>query len=658
MKKTRLIISIMALCSVYMEATAQTNVSGVITANTVWSLLGEPYIVTGNTLVQEGVSLTIEPGVMVKFENNMALQIDGELIAIGTEDNRITFTSANGNPLPNDWMSITFSNTSTDAIFEAGGNWVGGCILENCIVEYAGAGDYTTGAVTIDNCLPYIHSCIIRNNHASGISANNLPGQLLIRGNTITGNTSPTGGGINAWSGNVIISGNIITNNTAELSYGGGGIFCYANVSEITNNLIAGNNSIGYGAGGGGGGIYIREGSSTITKNTIRDNVLNSIYSEGEGGGILSYLSNTTIMYNEITQNIGGNGGGIFGGNVITGNCICGNLASKSGGAIYLSQNTVAGNSIAYNTAGQGSAIDIYLAESPAEFTYNTVTRNQSTGENPKFAMGISAHPIIHFNNFVDNEATYQLYNNNGSLTAHLDAKNNWWGTNSETEMQAMIFDWVDDATKGIVDYSPHAATMVTAAPVSPPSGLTMTQGSGQINLTWNANNEADIAGYKVYWGPAQVYPFENSVDVGNVTSFTITGLSTGDYDATVTAYDSDADTVQNNTTSMVNEIQCAGNESWYAKTVSTLGVSPHVLTNLEKVIVFPNPSEGTFRVEIPADAKGIKIFNFLGQLIREANRNDLKDQTEFVFTLDNSGTYILQLETGECILNTKVIVY
>jgi hypothetical protein len=658
MKKTRLMITMMALCSVYMAATAQTNVSGVITASTAWSLYGEPYIVVGNTLVQEGVTLTIEPGVTVKFENDMALQIDGELIAIGTEDNRITFTSANGNPLPDDWMSITFSNTSTDAVFEAGGNWVGGCILENCIVEYAGAGDYTTGAVTIDNCLPYIHLCIIRNNHASGISANNLPGQLLIRGNTITGNTSPTGGGISAWTGNVIISGNILTNNTAESSYGGGGIFCYANVSEITNNLIAGNTSIGYGAGGGGGGIYIREGNSTITKNIIRDNVLNSLYSEGEGGGILSYLSNTTIRNNEITQNIGGNGGGIFGGNVITGNCICGNLASQRGGAIYMSQDNVVGNSIAYNMAGQGSAIDIYLAESPAEFAYNTVTRNHSIGENPKFAMGISAHPIINFNNFVDNEATYQLYNNNGSLTAHLDAKNNWWGTNSETELQAMIYDWVDDATRGIVDSSPHATTMVTAAPVSPPSGLTMTQGIGQISLTWNANNEQDIAGYKVYWGPTGVYPFVNSTDVGNETSITLTGLSTGDYDATVTAYDSYADTLENNPSTRVNEVQCAGNESWYAKPVSTLGTDPHEMVSVEKVIVFPNPSQGTFRVEVPVDAIGVKIFNFLGQLIREADSNDLKDRTEFVFTLDQAGTYIMQLETRERILSTKVIVY
>ena len=265
-------------------------------------------------------------------------------------------------------------------------------------------------------------------------------------------------------------------------------------MSEIFNNRIDGNTSVGYGAGGGGGGIYIREGTSTISKNIVRNNGLTSNYSEGEGGGILSYLSNSTITYNEITQNTGGNGGGIFGGNLISGNSICGNLAWKRGGAIYMSQNSVVGNSIAYNTAGQGSAIDIYLAESPSEFTYNTLTRNKSTGEDPKFTMGISAHPVINFNNFLENEATYKLYNNNGSLTAHLDAKNNWWGTGSATEIQAMIYDWVDNATISIVDFSPFATAMVTTAPVSPPSGLMMTDVPGEISLTWNANSEPDIS--------------------------------------------------------------------------------------------------------------------------------------------------------------------
>ena len=154
------------------------------------------------------------------------------------------------------------------------------------------------------------------------------------------------------------------------------------------------------------------------------------------------------------------------------------------------------------------------------------------------------------------------------------------------------------------------------------------------------------------------MYPFEHSIDVGNVTSYTITGLSTGDYHATVTAYDSSADTVQDDPATIVNEIQCAGNESWYAKTVSTLGMDHHEMVNEERILVFPNPTEGDFHVIVPAHSKGVKIFNFLGKLIREDHISDLKDQTELTFNLDQAGTYIIQVETGEGLINAKVVVY
>ena len=49
------------------SATAQTNVSGGIYANTTWTLANSPYIVTDTVVVFPGVTLTIQPGVTVKF---------------------------------------------------------------------------------------------------------------------------------------------------------------------------------------------------------------------------------------------------------------------------------------------------------------------------------------------------------------------------------------------------------------------------------------------------------------------------------------------------------------------------------------------------------------------------------------------------------------
>lgn len=54
----KIIISfIIFYCSVF----SQTNVSGVISSNTTWTLANSPYIVTGNILLNQNVTLTIEP---------------------------------------------------------------------------------------------------------------------------------------------------------------------------------------------------------------------------------------------------------------------------------------------------------------------------------------------------------------------------------------------------------------------------------------------------------------------------------------------------------------------------------------------------------------------------------------------------------------------
>ncbi len=68
---------------------------------------------------------------------------------------------------------------------------------------------------------------------------------------------------------------------------------------------------------------------------------------------------------------------------------------------------------------------------------------------------------------------------------------------------------------------------------------------TGSVALAWNppiTNSDGsqltDLAGYKIYYGPSSGN-YTNSVDLGNISSFTIGDLTAGTWCFTTTAYDS-----------------------------------------------------------------------------------------------------------------------
>jgi hypothetical protein len=86
---------------------AQTYISGVISSSTTWTAAASPYIVTGNTVLWQGSTLTIEPGVLVQVGANVAIDIRGHLVASGTPTDSIFFAPSGSAT----WSGFLISNS-------------------------------------------------------------------------------------------------------------------------------------------------------------------------------------------------------------------------------------------------------------------------------------------------------------------------------------------------------------------------------------------------------------------------------------------------------------------------------------------------------------------------------------------------------------------
>ncbi len=150
---------------------AQTTISIDIQANTTWTLSGSPYIITSNIFVRNNAKLTIQPGVVVKFNPQTSIYIGagptskGALDSRGTSTQPIVFTSAATVPANGDWEQITF-NSYTDAAQT---------FVDNVIVEYAG---YNLNNAVDLNAPIQITNAIIRNNKGNGVKINSVSATL------------------------------------------------------------------------------------------------------------------------------------------------------------------------------------------------------------------------------------------------------------------------------------------------------------------------------------------------------------------------------------------------------------------------------------------------------------------------------------------------
>ncbi len=529
---------------------SQTNVGGIINSNQLWTSTNSPYIVTSNLLILSGFELKIEPGVVIKFDTGNSLQVQGTLKAIGDSINKITFTSNNTLPNNGDWGYIEFMDQTIDASYDSTGKYIDGSCLINVDVNYGGGGN-SLGILKITNSAIYLNNATISNSLSKGIYINKSSGGVVPKikiSNSIIKNNSDagifcdcyqynvsievdssiihrnngdgisTGGGDAGGSHNFIFSNNIITNNYI-------GIKAHANGSQnIINNII--NNNLFYGIRLRGNGQY------NINKNIITNN---------KDVGIHAIYADQVIDQNIIANNNGG-------------------IEISQSGSYIISNNLIYNN----NNGRDGSVIDTYGGNSqsawspPISINGNTITKNISDTASILIFNPDNGTPnfSLNNNNIFNNESIYEIMNFRNINTNNINALNNYWGDTLASIIDAKIFDWFDNNYRSIVNYSPYQFKLNIQNPISPPKNV-IKYILGDVEVSWDANNESDIKGYKVYYGNYNGYSFENSIDVGNITTYNLAGLvSQLDTIVAVTAYDSLADGIND---------QIEGHESWFS---------------------------------------------------------------------------------------------
>jgi hypothetical protein len=449
------------------KVAAETEVNGDITADTTWIKANNPYIVISGVTVKTGVTLTIEPGVEVRFDSNCSLTIDGTFIARGTSLESIVFTTNNPGQY---WDYIHFSQGSTNAAYDVNGNYVSGSTMQYCLVEYAGGAALGSenGALRLQTAHPYVDHCTLKNNSTRGIYAWALNATLKITNSTIKNNrNTENGGGISlsqsSYPKNNLFGRSTISHCTIsfnETSKNGGGVYLTGPVDCVKNDLSSNKAATGGGLFASSPGANPANGAN-ISENSFRQNTAQ------KGGGLHSSSNSAIVNKNSFMSNrADSKGGGMSGSGQITWNIFSYNRA-KQGSAYHTADsgsNTSPTNKLGYNCFYYNTASmeTLYLGCNTI-MEYNLVAHNLVTDPCP--TQNIVLHEAgnrLNHNNLFSNYATYELKNNR---IADVDATENWWGTAVLTEIQVKIYDRQDDPAKGVVDLDPWLMAPDPGAP-------------------------------------------------------------------------------------------------------------------------------------------------------------------------------------------------
>jgi len=277
-----LFIGLLNMASLTIPVAAATYVEGQITKDTIWTLVDSPFIVSKNIIVLSNATLTIEPGVEVRFGQNKSLTISGKLYANGT-GKTITFTSNKDSPSPGDWGSVRFTGAQKST-------------LVDCLVTYA-----ENGIIAQDGNVEIINS-VIKLCSQNGVSGTGS--QIMVQGSNVS---LCSQNGIDVTDSVLTVKNVVVMQNTVDgISTTGTGptLIQYCTVMANENGILVGGNV--------SSGVSILE--NKISANTLRGiwvaslavsglTISNNTVSANHNGIEISTMSSTSITNNSVSYN-------------------------------------------------------------------------------------------------------------------------------------------------------------------------------------------------------------------------------------------------------------------------------------------------------------------------------------------------------------------
>ncbi|MGZ4158972.1 MAG: right-handed parallel beta-helix repeat-containing protein, partial [Bacteroidia bacterium] len=418
----KILTTVTLLATLFFSVKGQTSVSGGIYSNTTWTLSGSPYTITADVVVFPGVTLTIQPGVTVKFDNAVELEIrQAALIAIGTSVDPITFTSSSASPTPGIWNSIYLNGGPMASKFTY------------CTFKYADKGINALSSTTVSDSLIIKNSDFSFNNNGVYYIGFDGTGGLPVRGMSSVDSCSfkynTTYGLLLGYLAYGTVSNSDFSLNGTGLNTGG--YTCPVNNCTFKSNQTGMASS--YATANNCSFKHNQTGIASNSGNTIENCAIdsNSVTGISANGDM---VTNCEIKYNDV--------GVQSAVSHIVGNDIEYNRVDINDNSGW-NASVITGNIIKYSTVGIDNISEAF------HITENTI-------ENDSIGMRLNtSNSVIHCNKICNN----YNYDIKYSASANIDISNNFWCASDSSSISTSIYDGYDNISYGLVNFMPLDTT-------------------------------------------------------------------------------------------------------------------------------------------------------------------------------------------------------